>query len=353
MIIIKPINKFKTYKYDAAPFFFFIDIFPPDYINEKNPHLLHLIESINNNPIMPLPMRVDHVFNGERSILIRPREPINFKITDDKTAAINPQLFLQYGVEKLLYFTEVRSREKFSAHFTLDRAMRWWNSTKFLYGNLYSLEEDFSAFSRAYLHTMIKTKFLEGDLINAAKDYCQIVADICRKRMEENSMFIEIKGKQESVNLYKIKDFTYYKKFKKVNETQYHPELIDIEFFDLTEIGFSKQEDDRTKFGNELKSKVLKYIPLLFYDDLLECMLQNVKNLEDGDNEILDPSFLLENKIIIIVDIKNFEGINYQKYSWWNNFIDLDLEPIIKTIETTLTEFFLTFKEKFLDTQES
>jgi len=353
VIIIKPINKFKTFKYDAAPFFFFIDIFPPDYTNPNNPHLLHLIESIKNNPIMPLPMRVDRVFNGERSILIRPREPLTFTISDDKTAVINPKPFLQYGVEKLLYFTEVRSREKFSAHFTLERAIRWWNSTKFLYGNLYHLEEDFSAFSRAYLHTMIKAKILEEDLINAANNYCQLIADICRKRMEENSMFIEIKGKQQSVNLYKIKDFNYYKKFKKISETQYHPELIDIEFFDLTEKGFSKQEDERTKLGNEMKSKELKYIPLLFYDDLLECMLQNLKRLEDGDDSLLDPSFLFENNIIIVENPKEQEHTKIQKYSWWNNFDDLELEPVIKTIETTLTEFILAFKDKFLDTPES
>ncbi len=300
---------------------------------------------------MPLPMRVDRVFNGERSILIRPREPITFTITDDKTAVINPKPFLQYGVEKLLYFTEIRSREKFSVHFTLERAIRWWNSTRFLYGNLIHLEEDFSAFSRAYLHTMVKAIILEEDLINAAKNYCQMIADICRKRMEENSMLIEIKGKQQSVNLYKIKDFTYYKKFKKVSETQYHPELIDIEFFDLMEKGFSKQEDERTKLGNEMKSKELKYIPLLFYDDLLECMLQNLKSLEDGDDSLLDPSFLFEKNIIIVENPKELEETNIQKYSWWNNFDDLELESVIKTIETTLTEFFLAYKEKFLDTQ--
>ncbi|MFX1311648.1 MAG: hypothetical protein ACFFHD_03410 [Promethearchaeota archaeon] len=349
VFIIKPINKFKTYKYDAAPFFFFIDIFPPEYINQNNPHLLHLIESIKNNPIMPLPMRVDRVFNGERSILIRPREPISFNIMNDKTAIINTKLFLQNGVEKLLYFTEIRSREKFSVHFTLERAIRWWNSTKFLYGNLYRLEEDFSAFSRAYLHTMIKAKILDEDLIDAAKNYCQIVADICRKRMEENSMLIEIKGKQENVKLYKIKDFTYLKKFKKITETQYHPELIDIEIFDLMERGFSKQEDERTKLSNEMKSKELKYIPLLFYDDLLECMLQNLKRLKDGDNDLLDPSFLFENNIIIVKNSKELEDINIQKYSWWNNFDDLELERPIKTIDTTLREFFLAYKEKFLD----
>ncbi|MFX1573782.1 MAG: hypothetical protein ACFFB0_13615 [Promethearchaeota archaeon] len=351
MITIRPINKFKTFKYDAAPFFFFIDIFPPEYINEKNPHLLHLIENIKSNPIMPLPMRVDRVFNGEKSILIRPREPISFALTDDKTAVINPAPFLQYGVEKLLYFTEIRSREKFSVHFTLERALRWWNSTKFLYGNLFRLEEDFSAFSRAYLHTIIKAKILEEDLIDAAKNYCQIVADVCRKRMEENSMLIEIKGKQESVNLYKVKDFTYYKKFKKVNETQYHPELIDIEIFDLREKGFSRQEDERIKLGTQMKSKELKYIPLLFYDDLLECMLQNQRRLEDGDTNLLDPSFLLENEIITMKNPKELEVMDSYRYSWWNSFDDLELETIIKAIESTLTEFLLAFKEEFLDTK--
>ena len=103
VITIKPINKFKTYKFDAAPFFFFIDIFPPDYSNISKPNLANLISSIGANPIMPQPMRVDRVFNGERSVLIRPREPISFPITEDLTAIIDPLQFLKFGFEKRNY----------------------------------------------------------------------------------------------------------------------------------------------------------------------------------------------------------------------------------------------------------
>ena len=302
---------------------------------------------------MPLPMRVDRVFNGERSILIRPQEPISFTITDDKVAVINPIPFLQSGVQKLLYFTEVRSRENFSLSLTLERAIKWWNSTKFLYGNLFRLEEDFSAFIRAYLHTIVKAKINDEDLISAATNYCQMIADICDKRMKENSILMEVKGKQESVELYKIKDVTYYKKFKKISETQYHPELIDIEIFDLIEKGFSKDEDERTILGNELKAKEIKYIPLLFYDDLLECMLQNLKRLEEGAEELLDPSFLFENNLIIIQNPKELDESRIQNYSWWDSFDNIDLKTILQSIGTTISEFILTHREELLNTQRS
>jgi len=343
VIIIKPINKFKTYKFDAAPFFFFIDVFPPDYLNPKKPHLVSLIDSIKTNSIMPLPMRVDRVFNGEKSVLIRPKEPISFLISEDIAAIINPTPFLQFGMEKLLYFTEIRAREKFVLPLTTERVIRWWNSTKLLYGNIPFIEEDFSAFLRAYLHTMIKAQVEEDDLVKAAINYCKLIADFCEKRVEQNSIVAEIKGEQMNVKLYIHKDITYYKKFKKVEETQYHPELIDIEIFDLSEKGFTKNEDDRSKFISELKPKEIKYIPLLFYDDLLECMLQNLKNLENNKNQILDPSLLLENKIVILDKPKEEDSNEFQNYSWWQSFDNLNFKSILQSIKTTYEKFYASF----------
>jgi hypothetical protein len=291
---------------------------------------------------MPLPMRIDRVFNGERSILIRPKEPVSFSITEDLTVIVNPAPFLQLGFEKLLYFTEVRSREKFISSLTFDRASKWWDNTKFLYGNLQSLEEDFSAFLRAYLHTIVKAKFLEEDLVTAAQSYCELIADISRKRMEQNSILVEVKGTQENAKMYKTKQFTYYKKFKKTRETQYHPELIDIEVFDLTKKGFQKIEGNRVKSLKETHSKELKYIPLLFYDDLLECMLQNLKRLKDNDIDILDPSLLFERNIIFTQKTKELENINLDKYSWWKSFENIDLDSIINSIIKNHQEYVLS-----------
>lgn len=348
MVIIRPLNKFKTFKYDAAPFFFFIDVFPADYSNRNKPNLINLINTIKTNPIIPLPMRIDRVFNGERSILIRPKEPISFSVKEDLTAIINPAPFLRMGFEKLLYFTEVRSREKFLLSLSSEMALKWWKYTRFLYGNLPSLEEDFSAFLRAYLHTIVRAKILEEDPIKAAKNYCQLIADVCEKRIEQNVILAEVKEKQENLKMYKIKEVTYYKKFKKQHQTQYHPELIDIEIYDLTQKGFLNFEGDRIKNMKEMDTKVIKYIPLLIYDDLLECMLHNLKRLENGDNDILDPSLLFEKNIIITYQSKDFEKINKDKFTWWSSFENIDLDLIVRTILKIEEDFASSFELEVL-----
>lgn len=289
---------------------------------------------------MPLPMRVDRVFNGEKSLLIRPREPITFSLMDNLTATINPTSFLQYGFKTLLYFTEIRGYETFFLSLTPEKAQKWWNSTKFLYAKLFRLEEDFSAFLRAYIHTVLKAKLNDEDLLSAATEYCQIVSDICDKRLKENSILIETKHTEANVKLYKEKVAKYRKKGKKVEQVQYHPELVDIDVFDLSERGFVEFIKYQNLMLNELKPIEIKYIPILFYDDLLECMLQNLKSLKEGNNNILDPSFLLDKNIIILQESNKVESINIQSYTWFNTFDKITLDPILESIKATKLEFY-------------
>ena len=300
---------------------------------------MHLVNSIKTNPIMPLPMRVDRVFNGESSVLIRPQKPISFMVSEDLTAIVNPGPLLQLGFEKLLYFTEVNSQTKFFSSLSLQNALKWWKNTAFLYGHLPGLEEDFSAFLRAYLHIIIKAKILEEDLDSAAKNYCELIADVCQKRMEQNSVLVEVRGKQENVKMYKTKEVTYYKKFKKTRETQHRPELTDIEVFKSFQEIFPNAEEDHVNRYKEGDSTVLKYISLLFYDDLLECMLQNLKKLKENNAELLDPSFLFERNIIFTRKSKDLENISMQDYSWLNSFQNIDLNSIIKSILKTHKEY--------------
>jgi hypothetical protein len=79
-------------------------------------------------------------------------------------------------------------------------------------------------------------------------------------------------------------------------------------------------------------SKVLKYIPLLFYDDLLECMLQNLKTLENYEGKILDPSFLLENNIVKLFDN---EIPSLEKFTWLKEFNEIDIDQLMKSFEPT------------------
>ena len=308
--------QFASYKSDAAPFFFYIEIFPFDTSLYNGPYISSLIKTIERNPIVPIPMRVDRVSNGEKSVIIRPREVTSFQISEEQLAVINPYHFLHSGVKNLIYFSEIRSSQKFFKSLSSKDVISWWEATRSIYGNLYRLEEDFSAFLRAYLHTMVKSHVEGDDLVSAAIQYCQILEDICKKRMEQNRILVEMDGEESTVKLYKKKLYTYYKKLKKVSEKQIHPELVDIEIFDYSISNWPK--DTTTKGGIERQEK--KYIPLLFYDDLQECMLLNLKYLEENEKKLLNPSILIEENVITIIDSKDYNDDFKKKNTWWNDF---------------------------------
>ena len=132
---------------------------------------------------------------------------------------------------------------------------------------------------------------------------------------------------------------------KRVEKVEYHPELVDIDIFDLSEKGFITNKDDQYTLLDEIKPSEIKYIPLLFYDDLLECMLYNLKKIDDGAENILDPSFLLDQKIIILQESEKLDDIKTQDYSWFNSFDKINLEPIIESIRTTMANFLKTKQE--------
>ena len=68
-------SKFETYKSDGAPFFFYIDVIPLDLAQYEIKNHIKLLKGVANNSIMPLPLRVDRVFNGESSVIVRSRDP--------------------------------------------------------------------------------------------------------------------------------------------------------------------------------------------------------------------------------------------------------------------------------------
>ena len=320
-------REYETFSHDASPFFFYIDVLPLDLSQYDIPHHVELLKEVQSNPIMPLPLRIDRVFSGKSSILIRPRDPVSFSINEN-IAIINPQPLIESGIKKLLYFTEVRASREFASSLTLANAEVWWNSTKFLYGRLRTLEEDFAAFLKAYIFIMVKAKIESEDLISAAVQYCDLIRDICDKRIQEKRITVETKKKEKLVDLYKMKDGKVIeKRFKRVESKLLYPSFVDIEVTNLESVGFSNIDKDLKR-----KSIMMKYIPLLFYDDLLECMLQNLESLKDFEGEIIDPSFLLENNMIKLVDK---ETSNLEQYTWLKEFDEIKIDSIMNTFEPT------------------
>jgi len=321
-------KEYQIFKYDASPFFFYIDVLPIDVSQYDIPHHVEMLKKVQSNPIIPIPLRVDRVFSGKSTILIRPREPVSF-ILDENLAVINPQPFIQSGITKLLYFTEVRTSSEFASSLTLENALDWWNSTKNLYGKLKSLEEDFAAFLKAYLHIMVNAKVNDEDLISAATRYCELIRDICNQRIQEKYIIVEIKEKEKLLDLYKIKEGKVFEnRFKRTRRELLYPTFVDIEVLDLEEVGYPSINSKNIKF----KAKAMKYIPLLFYDDLLECMLQNLEILKDFEGKIIDPSFLLERNLIKLL---NKETSNLEQYTWLKEFDEIKIDSIMNSFEPT------------------
>ncbi|TFG17593.1 MAG: hypothetical protein EU531_02910 [Promethearchaeota archaeon] len=324
--------KFKTYRSDASPFFFFIDIYPVDLKIFETPHSLALAKHIKNNPIMPLPMRVDRVFNGESSIIIRPNSPVSFPLNESILAIINPIPFIQLGIENLLFFTEIRSQQRLLRSLKKQKAEEWWENSRYLYGNLRQIEEDFSAFLKAYLYTIIKARINEEDITGAAIEYCEIVNNLCKEKMLKNKILVEIKDSQESVKLYREKKTKSREKLNIVKKMEYHPELIDIEVFNFSDISFPNKKDFSNDIIKNYDSRVAKYIPLLLYDDLQECMIQNITLLEKNEIELLCPSFLLENNVIILLSSEKIEDNDLDKYNWLSDLNEVNIEGVLNSI---------------------
>ncbi len=284
---------------------------------------------------MPLPLRVDRVCNGVLSTLIRPRNPISFPIGTDSTAVINPNQFITFGLEKLLNFSEIRLSEQFVTSLSTENVKNWWNATRSLYGRLKTLEEDFAAFLQAYLHIMLATKLKNEDLTKAAIKYCELIKTICNKRISEKHILVELRGKEKIVDMYKMKKGRVRHNLISSSKQQLlYPAFVDMEVFDMNKGDPShifKKYDKNTKKS----SKELAYIPLLIYDDLLECMLQNLKTLENFEGNILDPSFLIDNNVIVLKKNKEFNSDQLNEYSWLTQFDDIDLNSILEPITPT------------------
>jgi hypothetical protein len=147
---------------------------------------------------------------------------------------------------------------------------------------------------------------------------------------------VEIKDTQERVKLYQEKKAKSREKFSIVEKVEYHPELIDIELFDFFETGFPKQLDDEKTNLKNYDSIVAKYIPLLLYDDLQECMLQNIVILEKNEAPLLNPSYLLESNVILLLESEGVEYSDLSNCIWLNDLTEVDLEGIINSIVQSL-----------------
>ena len=66
-------------------------------------------------------------------------------------------------------------------------------------------------------------------------------------------------------------------------------------------------------------------------------MLQNLKKLTESEVEILNPSYLIDQEIILLLEPDKFQSKEISTYSWLRNFNEINIDSILGSIEPTFT----------------
>lgn len=252
--------KLKTFKSDLAPIGFFFDLIPNNYFEL---------------PIMPIPMRIDKLSNGQPNLFVLPDLSIENAKTENNKLNIDMKRFLSIGLKNLVSFSKRKYNEMTNRDLKETKIIKWFEGSKSLNAEIYSLTETFSYIISEFLKVAYKinTKGIQiedDDYLNLILEYCAKMIKHSQDIIEDNIFFIKKDNSEEQIKLYKEKKNTY------------HPEIIKVETYDFS-----------------LNKHLRKYfVPYLIYDDLFECFSYNKQILIEHPERMLPMSLWIKNRII-------------------------------------------------------
>ena len=213
---------------------FFFDVLPNDYF--KLP------------PIMPIPMRIDKVTNGDPTLFILP----DFKKLDELGEKldfyIDFESFFKVGIENLINFAKVKYNETNYRTLKNEIFRKWFGKSINTIASIPDLNDAFTFLISEFLilYSNIEKKNLTLNSENYRLElvqYCDNMITYFREKIEQNSFKIQVKGELQDVKLYLEK------------KKKYHPQITSIDIFD----------------AKTNRMKKMEFVPYLIYDDLLDC----------------------------------------------------------------------------------
>lgn len=296
---------FKTFAYDASPFLFFIDIFPQDVlpgtsrkgVSQPTPDL---------NPIRPCPMRIDRVCNGELSMFFRPGTPVGRRVGAEEYM-IAPRPFLEQGLQNLVRHAARKCFEMFNCSLDGKTVAFWWDQTANTVPLSPTLGQDFASILAAYLEHVLEPYLLGGDIKLGAANYCKSVVNHCRRRVNENRVQYTKKGQVVSKEICKVK--------KRKGQRKLAPNYVPLEFHLL---------------GDASELEIKQFLPILIYDDLIECFLYNLELVESAWEAFISPGWLLDRgiikKVVGVPDVGAGDSgrpLGASRHGWFQDFSDI------------------------------
>ncbi len=259
----KTLTKLKTFKNDLAPMGFYFDIFST---------------KIFQIPILPIPMRIDKISNGEPTLLITPNREKLEKAFKKLKLRINFNLFYFIGIKNFLNYASIIQKDLTLRGLDGDKIIKWWKASNNISAFNPDLSESFTFITSQFLKTFsyIDKNNLDptqdkNEYKNILIDYCDSIIKYFRNKIEKNVFSIENEDIIEMEKLYLEK------------KQKYYPLEIKILVNDLT----------------AKKIHEMRFVPYLIYDDLLDSFYYNKKLLENTTDDAINLKVYEDNDIII------------------------------------------------------
>lgn len=268
--------KLKSFKRDLAPVGFYFDIFATE---------------IFKIPVMPVPMRIDKLTNGDLTLFILPDIGNLNKLLKKLGLTINFKNFFSLGISNFINFAKGKYKEIIHRDLRREMIIKWFENSRLIKTEIPSFTETYTYLLLEFLNMFsnIEDKGLDPSLEGYTTEllrYCDKIISYTREKIENNLILIKEEGSTKTVELYSEK------------KEKYYPKIITI------------------KIDKKLK---MNFIPYLIYDDILDIFSYNKKILLEGKQSPVDIAIWKNNRII-----NKDTNINYNNGS----LIDFDLEKI-------------------------
>jgi hypothetical protein len=260
-------TRIKSRKSDGAPILFFFDFLKNDNFS---------------NPILPVPLRIDKITNGQPTLFIFPTNNPTIDVKG-KTYSFNLKKIYKLLLKNLLDYSKRKytkiTYKKLEEHIIL----KWWNGSRSQLAKIPSYADDMEFILQSFLEALKEFLLTQDEKASYLK-YCDSLINHAETRFNSNEIRIFHKATLITKKMYKKKK----EKF-----------LPDIFEFDV----------DHYDTGKTARKAL---IPLFFYDDLLECFLYNKMQLEKEEElEYFAFQYFLDNDIIIDQENDDFtENMN-------------------------------------------
>ncbi len=252
-------SKLKTSKRDLAPIGFYFDFF---------------INDIFEIPILPIPMRIDKLTNGQATLFILPDFHELKKSFERYELSIDFNLFFLFGIKNLITYARKKYKEITFQKLKNEKIEKWFEKSKLIQAEIPSLTEDFTFITSEFLKTYYKIdkqglNEIDMNFKSELSKYCEKIINYFKKKMEDNNIMIIRKNEIISEKLYNEK------------KQKFYPNIISIETKNLT--------------NNKLAN--MEFVPYLIYDDLIDTFSYN-KILVSNSRQNCDFKIFKTNRII-------------------------------------------------------